>query len=350
MSVKQQSGGTAASGQTGNKLSANDLVFLKVLGQGSFGKVMLAQRKQGDASLMAVKVLKKEVVIETEDVDCIMTEKRVLSVAHEHPFLTNMIASFQTAARLYFVMEFVTGGDLMNLIQKQGVFREPAAVFYSGEIFLGFWFMHERGIIYRDLKLDNIMLAGDGHIKIADFGLCKENVIGDAKTKTFCGTPDYIAPEIIEMVPYGASVDYWTMGVFIYELMLGQPPYSGESEEDLFESITTSTPRYPKALSRTAASIMQGLMAKVPNMRLGCKSAGKNEIKEHPFYKDVDWDKLEAKGVTPPYVPQKATNVEDAAKNFDETFTGAKPELTPTDKKLVETIDQSEFKDFSFCA
>ncbi|XP_029682354.1 protein kinase C delta type-like isoform X2 [Takifugu rubripes] len=322
-------------------LTINHLVFHKVLGKGSFGKVLLAELK-GKGQFFAVKVLKKDVVLMDDDVECTMVEKRVLSLAWENPFLTHLYSTFQSKEHLFFVMEYLNGGDLMFHIQDKGRFDVTRATFYAAEITVGLQFLHSKGIIYRDLKLDNVMLDKDGHIKIADFGMCKEKVFGDVRATTFCGTPDYIAPEILLGQKYTFSVDWWSFGVLVYEMLIGQSPFQGDDEDELFDSIRTDTPHYPRWISKESKSLIELLFERDPSRRLGVVG----DIRTHPFFRTINWSALEKREVEPPFKP-KVKSPSDCS-NFDREFLNEKPRLSHGDKMLIDSMDQAAFAGFSF--
>uniref|UniRef100_A0A8C4EH50 Protein kinase C n=1 Tax=Dicentrarchus labrax TaxID=13489 RepID=A0A8C4EH50_DICLA len=324
-----------------SKFSVDDFILHKMLGKGSFGKVFLAELKKS-GKFFAVKALKKDVVLMDDDVECTMVERRVLSLAWENPFLTHLYCTFQTKENLFFVMEYLNGGDLMFHIQNCHKFDLHRATFYAAEIVCGLQFLHSKGIIYRDLKLDNVLLDSEGHIKIADFGMCKENMQEDLRTSTFCGTPDYIAPEILLGQKYNSAVDWWSFGVLLYEMLIGQSPFHGRDEEELFQSIRTDNPVYPRWLTKDAKDILVKLFVREPEERLGTKG----NIRQHSFFSSTDWDSLEQRQVAPPFRPT-LTSPSDCS-NFDKEFINEKPRLSCADRTLINSVDQTMFRNFSF--
>ncbi|XP_046809378.1 atypical protein kinase C isoform X4 [Lucilia cuprina] len=337
------------------QFSLDDFELIRVIGRGSYAKVLMVELKK-TRRIYAMKVIKKALVTDDEDIDWVQTEKHVFETASNHPFLVGLHSCFQTPSRLFFVIEFVRGGDLMYHMQRQRRLPEEHARFYAAEISLALNFLHEKGIIYRDLKLDNVLLDHEGHIKLTDYGMCKEGIRPGDTTSTFCGTPNYIAPEILRGEDYGFSVDWWALGVLLYEMLAGRSPFdiAGASEnpdqntEDyLFQVILEKTIRIPRSLSVKAASVLKGFLNKNPADRLGChRETAFMDIKNHPFFKVIDWEMLAYKQVTPPFKPRLDSDRDLA--NFPPEFTGEAVQLTPDDDRVIDNIDQTEFEGFEY--
>ncbi|ORZ39991.1 molecular mechanism For the regulation of protein kinase B Akt By hydrophobic motif phosphorylation [Catenaria anguillulae PL171] len=309
--------------------SPDDFIFHKVLGKGNYGKVMLATAKNGrQDQFFAVKVIKKSSLLDEESIEHVLAENRVLQTL-SHPFLVTLHASFQTPDRLYFVMEYVRGGEIFFHIVKERRFAEERVRMYVAEILLGLKYLHSKGIVYRDLKLENLLIDDDGHVKITDFGLCKEGIGQGDTTSTFCGTPEYLAPEILEEENYGKTVDWWALGIVTYEMLVGKPPFgSPESVEKLFQAILHRPIEYPASLSPNAKALLQGLLNRDFKERLGSGPGDGEEIMKHAWFDGLDWAAIEKKQVAMPFKP-KVEGAGDTA-NFDKDFTTLPVDLTPS--------------------
>uniref|UniRef100_A0A8C5S2P3 protein kinase C n=1 Tax=Laticauda laticaudata TaxID=8630 RepID=A0A8C5S2P3_LATLA len=328
-------------------LRLEDFCCMAVLGRGHFGKVLLARHKTTQ-KLFAIKALKKQEIISRDDLDSLYCEKRIFEVINSsgHPFLVNMFACFQTSSHVCFLMDYAPGGDLMMHISFNN-FSEDTARFYSACVVLGLQFLHEKTIIYRDLKMDNLLLDSEGFVKIGDFGLCKEGVGFGDRTSTFCGTPEFLAPEILTDPSYTRAVDWWGLGVLIFEMLVGESPFHGDNEEEMFDSIISEEIRFPQFLSELSTSLLHKLLQKCPERRLGAGAKDAEEVKIHPFFKEMNWAALFAQKLKPPLVPilKSATDVS----NFDKEFTSQKPVLTPPDEAIPLSVEeQARFKDFDF--
>jgi len=329
------------------KVTFENFEFLKVLGKGTFGKVILC-REKSTSHLYAIKILKKEVIIKKDEVEHTLTEKRVLQSTN-HPFLISLKYSFTTEDRLCFVMEYVNGGELFFHLNKEKQFSEERTKFYGAEIICAIDYLHKRGVIYRDLKLENLLLDKDGHIKIADFGLCKEDIQWGNFTKTFCGTPEYLAPEVLEDNDYGRSVDWWGVGVVMYEMMVGRLPFYNRDHDKLFELILMDEVRFPRSISTDAKELLGGLLVKDPLARLGGGPEDAQAVKNHIFFATINWADLEKKRLTPPFKPQVVSETD--TRYFDSEFTGESVELTPPDRQtgpFSQIEEEDEFTEFSY--
>ncbi|XP_075253089.1 protein kinase C-like isoform X2 [Convolutriloba macropyga] len=328
--------------------SNDDFHYLKVLGKGSFGKVYLAKHKEcGD--LFAVKCLSKEALIKDNDEECALLEMRVLALKNKPLFLTQLHSTFQTFDKLFFVMEFVNGGDLMRHLYTKNKFKHEETVFYIAEITAAILYLHEKNIIYRDLKPDNVMLDFEGHVKITDFGMCKDNMSPTDTTRTFCGTPDYMAPEIVRRDRYGREVDWWAMGVMVYEMLHGHTPFEGEDEDELGYSIQHQQITFPKNFANEAVQLIKGFLMRSPGKRLGSGPSGPADIQSHVFFRRIDWEKLNHRQIQPPTSTLISTFREKTMKDVPSNGKPEKPiKFTPPESKKLLQKRFDAFNGFNF--
>ncbi|CAK7312757.1 Ribosomal protein S6 kinase alpha-6 [Vulpes lagopus] len=318
--------------------------LLKVLGQGSFGKVFLVRKKTGpDAGqLYAMKVLKKASLKVRDRVRTKM--ERDILVEVNHPFIVKLHYAFQTEGKLYLILDFLRGGDVFTRLSKEVLFTEEDVKFYLAELALALDHLHQLGIVYRDLKPENILLDEIGHIKLTDFGLSKESVDQEKKAYSFCGTVEYMAPEVVNRRGHSQSADWWSYGVLMFEMLTGTLPFQGKDRNETMNMILKAKLGMPQFLSAEAQSLLRMLFKRNPANRLG--SEGVEEIKRHLFFANVDWNRLYRREVQPPFKP--ASGKPDDTFCFDPEFTAKTPKDSPG---LPASANAHQlFKGFSFVA
>lgn len=338
------------------KITIKDFDLVRLLGTGSFSKVYLAKLKlnRHHEKEFAIKVMKKTNLAVYSDPEGVFTEMRVLNMGRQYPFLTIAHCCFQSDERLYFVMEYVIGHDLRYYLNKQRKFTEKQTRFYAAELVLALRFLHRQGFVYRDLKLDNVMIDKHGHCKLLDFGMSKDIAkVSDMSTRTFCGTPSYISPEMIRELDYGTSVDWWALGVLMFEMLNNTPPFEAPDLDQLYRCIVQDEVKIPLWFSDEARSILDGLLTKDAHRRLGCNilEGCEQAIFEHPFFKfntptgDAHlWEEIEQMRLAPPCRPSPEDL--DLARTGDPD--GYEPVLTPIKEDQLRKISQTEFRGFSF--
>jgi len=294
----------------------SDFEFLKVIGKGSFGRVLLAKHKT-EGNVYAVKVLQKKMILKRNEKNHVMSERNVLLKNLHHPFLVGLHYSFQTPDKLYFVLDYVNGGELFFHLQRERYFQEPRARFYAAEITSAVGYLHSEGIIYRDLKPENILLDYKGHVVLTDFGLSKEGLTEKDTTTTFCGTPEYLAPEVLRKQAYDKAVDWWCLGAVLYEMLYGLPPFYSKDTLEMYQNILNKPLRLRTNISIQARNLLEGLLQKDKNKRLGAV-LDVEEIKTHDFFRSINWNDLEAKAISPPYNPNVRGKMD--LKNIDPEF------------------------------
>ncbi|GAB5372560.1 hypothetical protein AAMO2058_001676100 [Amorphochlora amoebiformis] len=265
-----------------------------------------------------MKVLRKKDVVDRDVVDNIQLERKVLETV-DHPFLVALRYAFQTPAKLYMVMDYIPGGEIFNLLASKHELTVEDTKFYAAELIVALEHLHSLHIIYRDLKPENILLHADGHIALTDFGFAKTGLTKDGKTRSFCGTVDYMAPEVITKSGHGQGVDWWALGVVLYEMSVGRMPFNGANRKATQHAICNHKLKFPKYFDFEMRMLLKGLLNRNVKKRLGCGKGGPKDIKAHEIFESIDWTVVEKKGLTPPFIPE-IKNPTDVS-NFDPEFT-----------------------------
>ncbi|KAL6019001.1 Serine/threonine-protein kinase [Candidozyma auris] len=330
----------------------DDFEVLRLLGKGTFGQVYQVKNKD-NGRIYAMKILSKKLIVKKKEIAHTIGERNILvrTSAAASPFIVGLKFSFQTPTDLYLVTDYMSGGELFWHLQKEGRFNEDRAKFYIAELVLALEHLHDNDIVYRDLKPENILLDAKGHIALCDFGLSKANLNNDGTTNTFCGTTEYLAPEVLlDESGYTKMVDFWSLGVLIFEMCCGWSPFYADNTQQMYKNIAFGKVRFPKeVLSPEGRSFVKGLLNRNPRHRLGALKDAR-ELKEHPFFQDVDWNLLKAKDIPPPFKPHLSSETDTS--NFDPEFTN---ESTSVLKKHMEMAStplspgiQANFKGFTY--
>ena len=288
-------------------ISPSSFICLAQLGKGSFGEVYLVQ-KINTKEKFAMKVLRKERIMGQNLLKYAIAERNVLSLSN-HPFIVKLNFAFQTSTKLFLILEYCPNGDLAKHLLFEKRFSEERAKFYICEVLLALENLHQRDIIFRDLKPDNVVLDSDGHCKLTDFGLSKEGINENQITNSFCGSIAYLAPEMLKKQGHGKAVDWYLLGVLLYEMLVGITPFFTNRKEDIFHNIEFGELKIPEFIREDTASLLRGLLQKDPWKRLGGGIKDAAEIKQHPYFKDVNWDDVYNKRIRPPPVNVFTRNI-----------------------------------------
>jgi len=310
-----------------------DCEFKATLGTGSFGRVRLV--KMNNSKYHALKILKKSEVIYLKQVEHVKTEKKILEEI-DHPYIVNLMGAFQDDKNLYLLLEYVIGGEFFSHLRKAGRFPNDTSVFYSGQVALVFEHLHSLNILYRDLKPENLLLDKEGHCKVTDFGFAKKV---DYRTWTLCGTPEYLAPEIILSKGHGKAVDWWALGILMYEMLAGYPPFYDEDPLGIYQKILEGKIKFPWHFDRHSKDLIKKLLTADLTKRLGNLKKGAEDVKTHKWFASVNFTDLAARKLAAPITPE--TTGEGDTSNFEEY-----PDSEEGSTQAIDARDQELFADF----
>ncbi|XP_076286763.1 ribosomal protein S6 kinase beta-1 isoform X2 [Lasioglossum baleicum] len=331
------------------KTGPQDFELCKILGEGGYGKVFQVKKVTGKdkGSIFAMKVLRKASIIRNQKDTAHTKAERNILEAVKHPFIVNLMYAFQTGGKLYLILEYLCGGELFSYLEREGIFLEDTACFYLSEIILALQHLHNQGIIYRDLKPENILLDGEGHVKLTDFGSCKEHIQEGTVTHTFCGTIEYMAPEILTRSGHGKAVDWWSLGAVMFDMLTGMPPFTGDDRRKTIEKILRGKLRLPQYLSPDARDLIRRLLKRQVSHRLGSGPEDAEEIINHTFFKHINWHDVISRKLEPPFKPSLKSA--DDTSQFDEQFTATVPVDSPVESTLSESANMI-FQGFTYVA
>jgi p70 ribosomal S6 kinase len=331
------------------RTGTQDFELLRVLGKGGYGKVFQVKKGTGadQGKIFAMKVLRKaKIVINQKDTAHTKAERNILE-SIKHPFIVDLIYAFQTGGKLYLILEYLPGGELFMHLEREGIFSEETACFYLAEITLALEHLHSCGIVYRDLKPENILLDKDGHVKLTDFGLCKESLEDGETTHTFCGTVEYMAPEVLLRSGHAKSVDWWSLGALMFDMLTGGPPFTASTRKKTIEKILHSKLMLPNYLSPESRDLIKKLLRRQATQRLGFGAEDGLLIRRHQFFRSCNWNDLIHKRVRPPFKPTLKSD--DDVSQFDTEFTRMTPVDSPDETILSDSANQV-FNGFTYVA
>eukprot|EP00316_Scyphosphaera_apsteinii_P023764 CAMPEP_0119345512 /NCGR_PEP_ID=MMETSP1333-20130426/107527_1 /TAXON_ID=418940 /ORGANISM="Scyphosphaera apsteinii, Strain RCC1455" /LENGTH=328 /DNA_ID=CAMNT_0007357987 /DNA_START=65 /DNA_END=1051 /DNA_ORIENTATION=+ len=320
-----------------NNLGLDKLTLSTTLGTGSFGRVRMVQYlgpdNPTDTNFYALKILKKSEVIYLKQVDHIKTEKKILEEI-SHPFIVNLWGAFQNSDNLYLLMEYVIGGEFFTHLRKAGRFPNETSKYYAAQIALAFEYLHSLMILYRDLKPENLLLDAEGHCKITDFGFAKKV---EYRTWTLCGTPEYLAPEIILSKGHGKAVDWWAVGILMYEMLAGYPPFYDEDPLGIYQKILEGKIKFPWHFDRHSKDVIKRLLTADLTKRIGNLKGGAEDVKKHKCFAGIDYEQLAARNIEPPIKPEvKAKDDTSNFENYPDSADGSTTAIDARDQKLFE--------------
>mmetsp|Transcript_43810 Transcript_43810/g.114257 ORF Transcript_43810/g.114257 Transcript_43810/m.114257 type:complete len:481 (-) Transcript_43810:301-1743(-) len=346
----QKSGQAAKKGK--KRVDISDFELLKVIGDGGYGKVTQV-RKKDTGEIFALKSMHKKKIVVKGRIQHARAERHILEIIGDFPYIVSLKYAFQSQSKLYLVLEYCNGGDLYyHLCKAQGYFTEDRMMFYAAQLVLALEFLHTYDVVYRDLKLENVLLDSDGNIRLTDFGLSKEGVSEDTDAaKSYVGTVEYLAPEMIRKTGHGKAVDWWALGILMFEMLTGLPPFYAKTVPEMKRKILEERLRFPGYVSQEARDIIAGLLDRNPRTRLG-SGRGVEAIKDHPFFASINWDALMRKEIRPPYKPEIRYGEADTT-NFDPHYLEKMVADSPAEPVLIDkpvegVREGNEFVNFSY--